>query len=164
MISANEIVTTHYSYMDLPFVYRIHGDPHDDALIEAINFLKAEGLCNGIANNLLNKINNGTYTSRDLDLFIESFKGTDNYGVVSNHILTSMSKARYSNINEGHYGLALKFYTHFTSPIRRYPDLWVHRLIDYYNHFETVFDRLTKCSPATHGQYQSSFLGFASYC
>ena len=142
MISANEIVTTHYSYMDLPFVYRIHGDPHDDALIEAINFLKAEGLCNGIANNLLNKINNGTYTSRDLDLFIESFKGTDNYGVVSNHILTSMSKARYSNINEGHYGLALKFYTHFTSPIRRYPDLWVHRLIDYYNHFETVFDKL----------------------
>ena len=142
MICANEMVTTHYSYMGLPFIYRVHGDPHDEALIEAINYLKEEGLCVGSVNNLLNKINNGTYTSKDLDEFIESFKGTDNYGVISNHILTSMSKARYSNVNEGHYGLALNFYSHFTSPIRRYPDLIVHRLIDSYNDYENVLDKL----------------------
>ncbi|MBR3199149.1 MAG: ribonuclease R [Bacilli bacterium] len=142
MICANEIVTTHYAYMGVPFIYRVHGDPHDDALIDAINSLKADGLYASSANNLLNKINNGTYTSRDLDNFIESFKGTDDYGVVSNYILTSMSKAKYSSINEGHYGLALEFYTHFTSPIRRYPDLIVHRLIDSYSDFETVIDKL----------------------
>ena len=142
MIAANEIVTTHYAYMGLPFVYRVHGGPHDDTLVETINFLKEQGLCNGAANNLLNKINNGTYTSKDLDAFLESFKDTENYGVISNYILTSMSKAKYSNINEGHYGLALNFYTHFTSPIRRYPDLMVHRLIDYYNDFETVLEKL----------------------
>ena len=141
MISANETVTRHYSYMGLPFVYRVHGDPHEDSLIETINLLKAEGLCNGSANNLLNKINNGTCTSRDIDAFLESFKETDKYSVISNYILTSMSKAKYSNINEGHYGLALDYYTHFTSPIRRYPDLEVHRLIDYYNNFETVYER-----------------------
>ena len=142
MIAANEIVTTHYSYMGFPFVYRVHGGPYEDMLVETINFLKEEGLCNGSANKLLNKINNGTYTSRDLDDFLDSFKGTENYGVISNYILTSMSKAKYSNINEGHYGLALNFYTHFTSPIRRYPDLMVHRLIDYYNDFESTFEKL----------------------
>ena len=144
MIAANETVTKHYAYMDLPFVYRIHGDPHDESLIEALNFLKNEGLGNGNITNLLNKINNGTYTSRDLDIFLESFRGTENYGVISNYILTSMSKAKYSSTNEGHYGLALDYYTHFTSPIRRYPDLEVHRLIDAYNHFETVYERLNE--------------------
>ena len=144
MIAANETVTRHYAYMDLPFVYRVHGDPHDDSLIEALNFLKEQGLCNGNVTNLLNKINNGTYTSRDLESFLDSFKGTENYSVISNYILTSMSKAKYSSTNEGHYGLALDFYTHFTSPIRRYPDLEVHRLIDAYNHFETVYERLNE--------------------
>lgn len=142
MIAANETVTRHYAYMDLPFVYRVHGYPHDDSLIEALNFLKDEGLCNGNVTSLLNKINNGTYTSRDLDIFLESVKGTENYSVISNYILTSMSKAKYSNVNEGHYGLALDYYTHFTSPIRRYPDLEVHRLIDSYNNFEEVYEKL----------------------
>ncbi len=158
MISANETVTRHYAYMELPFIYRVHGDPHDDCLIETINLLKAEGLCNGYANNLLNKINNGTYTSRDLDAFLESFKGTEEYGVISNYILTSMSKAKYSSVNEGHYGLALDYYTHFTSPIRRYPDLQVHRLIDSYNNFETIYERLDEIESllpeiCTHSSY-----------
>ena len=142
MIAANETVTTHYSYMNLPFVYRVHGDPHSGKLLETLKFLKSEGLCNGNANNLINKINNGKYSSKDLEEFLDSFKGTENYSVISNYILSSMSKARYSNINEGHYGLALRNYTHFTSPIRRYPDLQVHRLIDYYNEFEDVYDKL----------------------
>ena len=132
MILANEIVTQHFSYMSLPFVYRVHGGPHDDGLVSTLKFLKEEGLCNGNANKLINKINNGTYKARDLREFIDSFKGTENYSIISHYILTNMSRAKYSNINEKHYGLALDYYTHFTSPIRRYPDLIVHRLIDTY--------------------------------
>ena len=140
MILANEIVTQHYSYMSLPFIYRVHGGPHDDGLASTLKFLKEEGLCNGNANKLINKINNGTYKARDLREFIDSFKGTENYGLISHYILTNMSRAKYSNINEKHYGLALDFYTHFTSPIRRYPDLIVHRLIDEYLDLEKAYD------------------------
>ena len=132
MILANEIVTEHFSYMSLPFIYRVHGGPHDDGLVSTLKFLKEEGLCNGSANKLINKINNGTYKARDLREFIDSFKGTENYSIISHYILTNMSRAKYSNVNEKHYGLALDFYTHFTSPIRRYPDLIVHRLFDTY--------------------------------
>ena len=140
MILANEIVTQHYSYMSLPFVYRVHGGPNDDGLVETLKFLKEEGLCNGNANKLINKINNGTYKSRDLREFIDNFKGTENYELISHYILTNMSRAKYSNVNEKHYGLALDFYTHFTSPIRRYPDLIVHRLIDEYLDLEKAYD------------------------
>lgn len=132
MILANQIVTEHFSYMSLPFIYRVHGGPHDDGLVSTLKFLKEEGLCNGNANKLINKINNGTYKARDLREFIDSFKGTENYPIISHYILTNMSRAKYSNINEKHYGLALDYYTHFTSPIRRYPDLIVHRLFDEY--------------------------------
>ena len=140
MILANEIVTQHYSYMSLPFIYRVHGGPHDDGLVSTLKFLKEEGLCNGSANKLINKINNGTYKARDLREFIESFKGTENYGIISHYILTNMSRAKYSNINEKHYGLALDYYTHFTSPIRRYPDLIVHRLFDEYEDLVKAYE------------------------
>ena len=140
MILANEIVTEHFSYMSLPFIYRVHGGPHDDGLVSTLKYLKEEGLCNGSANKLINKINNGTYKARDLREFIDSFKGTENYSIISHYILTNMSRAKYSNINEKHYGLALDYYTHFTSPIRRYPDLIVHRLFDTYEDLMTAYD------------------------
>ncbi|MBR3229261.1 MAG: ribonuclease R [Bacilli bacterium] len=140
MILANQIVTEHFSYMSLPFVYRVHGGPHDDGLVSTLKFLKEEGLCNGSANKLINKINNGTYKARDLREFIDSFKGTENYSIISHYILTNMSRAKYSNINEKHYGLALDYYTHFTSPIRRYPDLIVHRLFDTYEDLMKAYE------------------------
>ena len=140
MILANQIVTEHFSYMSLPFIYRVHGGPHDDGLVSTLKFLKEEGLCNGNANKLINKINNGTYKARDLREFIDSFKGTENYPIISHYILTNMSRAKYSNINEKHYGLALDYYTHFTSPIRRYPDLIVHRLFDTYEDLMKAYE------------------------
>ena len=144
MILANQIVTEHFSYMSLPFVYRVHGGPHDDGLVSTLKFLKEEGLCNGSANKLINKINNGTYKARDLREFIDSFKGTENYTIISHYILTNMSRAKYSNINEKHYGLALDYYTHFTSPIRRYPDLIVHRLFDTYEDLIKAYELAPK--------------------
>ena len=140
MILANQIVTEHFSYMSLPFIYRVHGGPHDDGLVSTLKFLKEEGICNGNANKLINKINNGTYKARDLREFIDSFKGTENYPIISHYILTNMSRAKYSNINEKHYGLALDYYTHFTSPIRRYPDLIVHRLFDTYEDLMKAYE------------------------
>ena len=148
MILANQIVTEHFSYMSLPFVYRVHGGPHDDGLVSTLKFLKEEGLCNGNANKLINKINNGTYKARDLREFIDSFKGTENYSIISHYILTNMSRAKYSNINEKHYGLALDYYTHFTSPIRRYPDLIVHRLFDTYEDLITAYEKAPQIEKA----------------
>lgn len=132
MILANETITIHYAKKNLPFVYRVHGDPNNERLIMSLNRLVHEGLCGKDIIGLINKIKNHKLTSNDLDDFLRRYKGTDAEQLISTTILTCMSKARYSQINEGHYGLALDYYTHFTSPIRRYPDLEVHRLIDEY--------------------------------
>lgn len=132
MILANETVAKHYSDMKLPIPYRVHGNPHDDSLIQRLSRLKEEGICGNEVGALINKIRRGKCTSKDVSIFLRSYEDTEIYEIVSAAILTSMSKARYSEENEGHYGLSLDYYTHFTSPIRRYPDLIVHRLIDQY--------------------------------
>lgn len=139
MIAANETVTRHYSYMNVPFVYRVHGNPSEEKLIKALKMLKDENICDPMAiDRLINKITNSKCTSKDLSEFLEGFKGEEQHAIISGIILRSMSKAEYSPVNEGHYGLALQYYTHFTSPIRRFPDLTVHHLIEEYKTFENL--------------------------
>lgn len=139
MIAANESVTEYYYYMNVPFIYRTHGTPEESNLIGALKVLISQDLCPAqLANRLINKIANNRFTSKDLEDFLNKFRNSENYSIISKIILQSMQKAIYSSKNEGHYGLALKNYTHFTSPIRRFPDLEVHHLINHYKTFENL--------------------------
>lgn len=137
MIAANSCVAEYYKWLETPQVYRVHGTPNDDNLIEALQTLKKEKLCSKQdVDSLINKIKNGHYNSADLNAFLDHFKKDENYSIISHLILTSMSKAKYTSTCEGHYGLGLNYYTHFTSPIRRHPDLMVHRLTNPYQKYD----------------------------
>ena len=137
MVAANSCVAEYHKWLETPQVYRVHGNPNDDHLIEALKILKQEKLCTKEEiDSLINKIKNGHYNSTDLSIFLEFFKDNENYPIISSLILKSMSKAKYSPTCDGHYGLGLTYYTHFTSPIRRHPDLMVHRLTNPYEKYD----------------------------
>ncbi len=124
MIAANESVATYIHNMELPFVYRIHGEPSEDKINNFIKFVSILGY----------KIQ-GTrkeITPKSMQQMLEQLKDKDEYSILSSILLRSMQKAVYDKNNIGHFGLASKCYTHFTSPIRRYPDLIVHRLLRTY--------------------------------
>ncbi len=141
MLMANETIATHYSYMQVPFVYRIHENPDLEKFTETMEFLKTQDFYNDKKiNRLLEKVSNKQLHSYDIANLLRDIKGESYYMVVSDMILRSMSKARYTKKNEGHYGLALANYTHFTSPIRRFPDLMVHTLIDEYETYENILE------------------------
>ena len=124
MIAANESVATYIYNMDLPFVYRIHGEPSEEKIDNFIKFISILGY----------KItaNRKAITPKSMQEMLEQLKDKEEYPILSSILLRSMQKAIYDKNNIGHFGLASKCYTHFTSPIRRYPDLMVHRLLNEY--------------------------------
>ncbi|WP_424526693.1 ribonuclease R [Spiroplasma endosymbiont of Glossina fuscipes fuscipes] len=124
MIRANESVAETIYWMDLPFVYRVHNKPKPKKLFDLYTQLSYLGL------NIKGKMEN--IHSKDLQQILNKLKDKENFKVISALVLRSMEKAKYSPINDGHFGLASWCYTHFTSPIRRYPDLIVHRLLKEY--------------------------------
>lgn len=130
MIAANETVASHVRWMEVPSMYRIHEQPEPKKMREFARIAKSLGYSfqGGIQN---------VYPAQ-LQSLLNEARGQENYGVLSTFMLRSMQKARYDNRPIGHFGLALKNYLHFTSPIRRYPDLVVHRMLHKY-----VFDGLS---------------------
>lgn len=120
MLAANETVARHYYWMEVPFLYRIHEEP-DEEKIEALReFLYNLGyLLKG----------RGSVHPRALQKVVEEAAGTPAEKVVHTMVLRSLKQACYAEQWLGHYGLAAEYYTHFTSPIRRYPDLVIHRII-----------------------------------
>jgi ribonuclease R len=124
MLVANETVAEHFHWMDVPFIYRIHEDPKEDKLRRFFEFITNFGyIVKGTANSV---------HPRALQEIIEEVQGKPEEMVVSTVMLRSMQKAKYYEESLGHYGLSTDYYTHFTSPIRRYPDTIVHRLIRTY--------------------------------
>ena len=124
MIMANETVATTISYMELPFIYRVHGLPDEEKIK---NFLHFVGILGYKVNANVKNI-----TPKTIQNILKQLKGKKEYSILSSMLLRSMQKAIYDSVNIGHFGLASKFYTHFTSPIRRFPDLTVHRLLRTY--------------------------------
>ncbi|MDQ2087286.1 ribonuclease R [Herbivorax sp. ANBcel31] len=123
MLLCNETISEHFFWTNTPFLYRIHEEPNQekiDSFAEfAYNF--------GYTLKGLNKIHPKSFQN-----LLEKVKGTREETIISTVMLRSMQKAKYSHINQGHFGLAAKYYSHFTSPIRRYPDLIIHRIMKEY--------------------------------
>ncbi len=124
MIAANETVASHIANMDLPFIYRVHANPNPEKIEDFLNLVKALGYT--IHTNI-NEI-----TPLSMQKLLNELQDKPEYFILSTLLLRSMKKAEYSKTNIGHFGLASKNYTHFTSPIRRFPDLIVHRLLKTY--------------------------------
>ncbi len=121
MLIANQTVAEHFFWMEYPFIYRVHEKPDTDRIVELKAFLSGFGInLSGNPDNIDPKLLNG---------ILEDLKGKSYENIVSSVMLRSMKKAFYSTQCEGHFGLAFKYYCHFTSPIRRYPDLFIHRII-----------------------------------
>ena len=123
MIAANETVATHIFNMGLPFIYRIHEEPRQEKIEEFLTLVKILGY-------KVDRIKKAT--SKGMQEVLGQLEDKPEFKVLSSLLLRSMRKAEYSKDNRGHFGLASKTYTHFTSPIRRFPDLTVHRLLRTY--------------------------------
>ena len=124
MLCANETVAEHFHWMDVPFIHRIHEDPDEGKLQMFFDFVAGLGyVVKGQANDI---------HPLELQKVLEDIKDTPEELVISRLMLRSMKQAKYDPVGLGHYGLSTDFYTHFTAPIRRYPDLTVHRLIRTY--------------------------------
>lgn len=124
MLVANETVAEHFHWMEVPFIYRIHEDPKEEKLQRFFEFITNFGyVVKGKANSI---------HPRALQEIVEAVEGKPEEMVISTVMLRSMQQAKYDPESLGHFGLSTDYYTHFTSPIRRYPDLIVHRLIRTY--------------------------------
>ncbi|MFB1051294.1 ribonuclease R [Paraliobacillus sp. JSM ZJ581] len=124
MLAANETVAEHFHWMDVPFIHRIHEDPDPDKLQKFFEFIGQLGYSvKGTANEI---------HPQSLQKVLDMVQGEQEEMIISKLMLRSMKQAKYDPQSIGHFGLATDFYTHFTSPIRRYPDLIVHRLIRTY--------------------------------
>ena len=124
MIAANETVATHIYYMELPFIYRVHGEPNEEKINNFMRFLNILGYK---VKEDIKKI-----TPKTMQNILSQLKDKKEFHLLSGLLLRSMQKAIYDTNNIGHFGIASKCYTHFTSPIRRYPDTTVHRLLHTY--------------------------------
>lgn len=121
MLAANETVAEHFYWLRVPFLYRIHENPDDEKLLNFVRFAANFGYTvKGKAN---------TVHPRALQTLLEEIRGAKEATVISTMMLRSMKQAKYDAQSLGHFGLAAEFYSHFTSPIRRYPDLVIHRVI-----------------------------------
>ena len=124
MIAANECVATHIFYMNLPFVYRVHEYPKEEKIKSFLSFLSSLGY--SVTGNLKD------ISPKSIQKLADFISDKKEAKVLSSLLLRNMQKAVYLPQNLGHFGLASKCYTHFTSPIRRYPDTTVHRLLRTY--------------------------------
>ena len=121
MLIANETVATDYYWQELPFVYRTHDNPDSEKMQKLSAFINNFGYMIHISKDEVHP--------KELQKLLMKIDGTAEEALISRLTLRSMKQARYTTVNSGHFGLAANYYCHFTSPIRRYPDLQIHRII-----------------------------------
>ena len=141
MIAANESVASSIFYKNLPGIYRVHDKPNEKRLEEFLKFLSLHGYVVTGKNKM--------ETSKDLQKILSQLEEVPEALVLHDMAIRCQAKAKYSDINIGHFGLGSKCYSHFTSPIRRYPDLILHRLIkDYnFNYSDSVIEKNREALP-----------------
>ena len=149
MLMANETVAEEYYWQELPFVYRNHDKPDVEKMTQLATFI------NNFGYHI--KMMGDEIHLKELQKLLESVEGTSEEALISRITLRSMKRAEYTPECKGHFGLSAKYYCHFTSPIRRYPDLQIHRIIKenihgklnekYIRHYNTILPDITKnCS------------------
>ena len=124
MLTANETIAEKFYWLQAPFIYRVHENPDLEKIQELNKFLFNFGL--------KIKASNDNIYPKEFSKILEEIKGKEEEKVISNLVLRTLKVARYEAENNGHFGIASKYYCHFTSPIRRYPDLFIHRIISKY--------------------------------
>jgi len=148
MLAANETVAAHIERKEAPFIYRVHEEPAEDKLTDLIDFLATLGITLPVVKKL---------KPLHLQKALAKAKGTPEETLINTVLLRTMKQAKYSEKNIGHFGLAAETYTHFTSPIRRYPDLIVHRVLK-----DDMYGRLK--NPAYQEQLAAKFPEAAEHC
>lgn len=146
MLLANETVAEHYFWQEIPFVYRTHEQPDEEKIQKLAIFINNFGHSMHIANNAVRP--------KEIQKLLVKVEGTNEEALISRLALRSMKQAKYTPENTGHFGLATTYYCHFTSPIRRYPDLQIHRIIkedlrgrmneNRREHYEKILPEVTK--------------------
>lgn len=121
MLAANETIAENFFWQEVPFLYRTHETPDSERIHKLTLFLKNFGY--------YLKLKSGEVHPKEFQKLLGRIEGTPEEAMISRLVLRSMMRAKYTTENTGHFGLAVKYYTHFTSPIRRYPDLQIHRII-----------------------------------
>ncbi len=152
MLAANQTVAEHFYYMESPFVYRIHEQPDPEKIHSLSAFVNGFGFH-------VKTAKDGQVRPKELQKLLKGVRDTKEEAVISRMALRSMMQAKYSTECTGHFGLAFDFYCHFTSPIRRYPDLQIHRIIKDHlrgrmndkkiHHYEEILDEVARHSSET---------------
>ncbi|MGN0298378.1 MAG: ribonuclease R [Lachnospiraceae bacterium] len=151
MLLANETIAETYFWQEVPFVYRVHENPDEEKMLRFSTFINNFGYAL--------RPHNGQIYPKDLQKLMQKLEGTESEALISRLLLRSMKQARYSTNSSGHFGLAANYYCHFTSPIRRYPDLQIHRIIkeqlhgalseQRISHYHTILDEVCLHSSQT---------------
>ncbi len=128
MLAANETIAQHFYWQEAPFVYRIHETPDAEKIQKLVTFLHNFGYYMKSMGSQ-GKISGEEVHPKEIQKLLDKIAGTPEEALISRLTLRSMKKAKYSVVGSGHFGLATQYYCHFTSPIRRYPDLQIHRII-----------------------------------
>lgn len=149
MLISNETIAEEFYWLQLPFVYRSHAKPDKEKLLSLSEFLSNFGY----------RIKGKADHPKNIQSLLSKFDGEDEMMIISKAVLRSLKQARYTYENEGHFGLAANYYCHFTSPIRRYPDLQIHRIIKEYitgkleekrqKHYNKILPEVCKISSKT---------------
>lgn len=148
MLLANETVAEEYYWRELPFVYRTHEAPDEEKIRALATFINNFGYSMHVGTNEIRP--------KEIQKLLAKVENTPEEALISRLALRSMKQARYTPENTGHFGLAANYYTHFTSPIRRYPDLQIHRIIkdnlrgrmtpEKMEHYQSILPEVTKHS------------------